>query len=143
MTVGLVTETLAEIQSGVTAGEQVVTGTANAQTQTTTTTNQGWLRHPGRRRLPGWRLLGPRTGSAAMSAPVIHLASVSRVYDTGRLQVVALRGVDLEVMPGEFLAIIGPSGSGKSTLMNVLGCLDRPDLGDLHPRRHGRGRARR
>lgn len=64
-----------------------------------------------------------------MIAPVIHLASVSRVYDTGRLQVAALRGVDLEVMPGEFLAIIGPSGSGKSTLMNVLGCLDRPTSG--------------
>jgi putative ABC transport system ATP-binding protein len=64
-----------------------------------------------------------------MSGPLLRLAGVSRVYDTGRLQVTALRDVDLEVWPGEFLAIVGPSGSGKSTLMNLLGCLDRPTAG--------------
>jgi putative ABC transport system ATP-binding protein len=64
-----------------------------------------------------------------MTAPLIHIADVSRVYDTGRLQVAALRRINLDVQPGEFLAIVGPSGSGKSTLMNLLGCLDRPTSG--------------
>jgi len=64
-----------------------------------------------------------------MTAPLIHIAGVSRVYSTGRLHVAALRGINLDVMPGEFVAIIGPSGSGKSTLMNLLGCLDRPTTG--------------
>jgi putative ABC transport system ATP-binding protein len=61
--------------------------------------------------------------------PLIQLQSVSRTYRSGRLQVPALRDVDLEVRAGEFLAIVGPSGSGKSTLMHLLGCLDRPDEG--------------
>jgi putative ABC transport system ATP-binding protein len=60
---------------------------------------------------------------------IIELQSVSRVYDTGRVQVPALVDVDLRVSRGEFLAIIGPSGSGKSTMMNILGCLDRPTSG--------------
>ncbi|MFN8622139.1 MAG: ABC transporter ATP-binding protein [Chloroflexota bacterium] len=64
-----------------------------------------------------------------MIEPLIRLEGVSRVYDTGRLQVAALRNVDLAVWPGEFVAIVGPSGSGKSTLMNLLGCLDRPSGG--------------
>jgi putative ABC transport system ATP-binding protein len=62
-------------------------------------------------------------------APIIELSGVWRVYETGRLRVVALAGVDLRVHAGEFLAIVGPSGSGKSTLMNLLGCLDRPSHG--------------
>jgi putative ABC transport system ATP-binding protein len=61
--------------------------------------------------------------------PLIQLQSVSRTYRSGRLQVPALRDVDLEVRAGDFLAIVGPSGSGKSTLMHLLGCLDRPDEG--------------
>jgi putative ABC transport system ATP-binding protein len=64
-----------------------------------------------------------------MSASIIHLANVSRIYDTGRVQVVALVDVNLDVREGEFVAIVGPSGSGKSTLMNLLGCLDRPTTG--------------
>jgi len=61
--------------------------------------------------------------------PVIGLRGVTRVYRTGRLEVAALRGVDLDVWPGDFLAIVGPSGSGKTTLMNIIGCLDRPTSG--------------
>jgi len=69
-------------------------------------------------------------GSARRSLPpIIQLDSVSRIYDTGRIQVPALQNVNLRVEDGEFMAIIGPSGSGKSTMMNILGCLDRPTSG--------------
>ena len=64
-----------------------------------------------------------------MTAPIIDLQSVSRVYSTGRLEVPALRDVSLTVGEGEFVAIVGPSGSGKSTMMHILGCLDRPTSG--------------
>jgi len=61
--------------------------------------------------------------------PIIRLRGVSRTYDMGRVTVPALQAVDLDVLPGEFVAIVGPSGSGKSTMMNILGCLDRPTTG--------------
>ena len=65
----------------------------------------------------------------AASDSIIRLEEVSRIYDTGKVQVPALQDVTLEVASGEFLAIVGPSGSGKSTMMNILGCLDRPTAG--------------
>jgi len=63
-----------------------------------------------------------------MSA-VVHLQDIHKTYDTGEVQVHAVRGISLEIHRGDFLAIMGASGSGKSTLMNLIGCLDRPTRG--------------
>ncbi len=73
---------------------------------------------------------GPqREGAPSTRAPLIRLRGVERVYGQGDARVVALGGIDLDVWPGEFVALMGPSGSGKSTTMNILGCLDTPTRG--------------
>ena len=61
--------------------------------------------------------------------PLIELRRVTKVYGHGQAAMQALRGVDLAIGPGEFVAVMGPSGSGKSTCMNILGCLDTPSAG--------------
>ena len=71
------------------------------------------------------------TATAAQTAPVqlIEMHELTRVYQLGPQEIYALRGIDLIISPGEYVAIMGPSGSGKSTLMNIIGCLDRPTAG--------------
>jgi len=61
---------------------------------------------------------------------IIKIENLGKTYNQGSIEVCALKEVNLEITPGEFVAIIGPSGSGKSTLMNLLGCLDQPTVGD-------------
>jgi putative ABC transport system ATP-binding protein len=64
-----------------------------------------------------------------VSGPLIKLNSVSKKYGSGVAELMALKGIDLEISAGEFVAVMGPSGSGKSTVMNILGCLDTPSSG--------------
>jgi putative ABC transport system ATP-binding protein len=69
------------------------------------------------------------TGMPHAPQPVIELSQVTKTYGHGEAQVRALRGIDLRIFAGEFVAVMGPSGGGKSTCMNILGCLDTPTSG--------------
>jgi putative ABC transport system ATP-binding protein len=70
--------------------------------------------------------------TASLTAPLIELHGLTKTYGTGDAAFQALKGIDLAIRTGEFVAIMGPSGSGKSTLMNVLGCLDTATTGSYH-----------
>jgi putative ABC transport system ATP-binding protein len=65
----------------------------------------------------------------ATPMPLIRLRGITKRYGTGQAELMALKGIDLDITAGEFVAIMGPSGSGKSTAMNILGCLDTPTAG--------------
>ncbi len=67
--------------------------------------------------------------SSNRSDPIVSISGITKSYQTGPIRLEVLKGVDLEVASGEWVAILGPSGSGKSTLLNILGLLDRPDSG--------------
>jgi putative ABC transport system ATP-binding protein len=62
--------------------------------------------------------------------PMILMRGIRKAYSTGRLEVEALRGIDLDIGGNDYVAVVGPSGSGKSTLMNIIGCLDTPTSGE-------------
>jgi len=71
-----------------------------------------------------------QTGASVENAtPLIRLRGVTKRYGSGAAELIALKGLDLDIVAGEFVAIMGPSGSGKSTAMNILGCLDTPTSG--------------
>jgi len=66
-----------------------------------------------------------------MVEPLIKLENVWKIYQLGKVQLAALKGISLEITPGSFVSIMGPSGSGKSTLLNLTGCLDLPTKGKV------------
>src|SRR5581483_3352296 len=68
-------------------------------------------------------------GETSMPEPLIVCDNLVKIYKVADLEVVALQGLDLEIRPGEMIALVGASGSGKSTLMNILGGLDMPTAG--------------
>jgi len=83
------------------------------------------MSHSGITHLPAFSRLPGR----ADAFPMIALRDVRKSFDDGSMSVPVLRGIDIEVAPGEVVALLGPSGCGKSTLLNILGCLDRPSGG--------------
>src|SRR5690348_18351642 len=86
--------------------------------------------------------MGRRTAMPVVDA-VFHMHEITKIYRMGDVTVQALRGVTLDLLPGEFVVLLGPSGSGKSTLLNILGGLDTPTSGEVHYREIGRASCRK
>ncbi|HRE20253.1 MAG TPA: ABC transporter ATP-binding protein [Rhabdaerophilum sp.] len=81
--------------------------------------------------------MADRTGHDGLTGePVFRARGLTKTYGTGEAAVHALRDVDLDILAGEFIVLLGPSGSGKSTLLNILGGLDAPTSGDARYRDH-------
>ncbi|NWH08778.1 MAG: ABC transporter ATP-binding protein [Alphaproteobacteria bacterium] len=74
-------------------------------------------------------MLDTSTNASSHSLPIFEIRGLTKVYTTEAGEVHALRGVDLDIVPGEMIVLLGPSGSGKSTLLNILGGLDRATSG--------------
>jgi putative ABC transport system ATP-binding protein len=72
-----------------------------------------------------------QAGNGLVVKPIVNVRGVEKAFQTGRGTVLALRGVDLEIYPGEYISVMGPSGSGKSTLFNMIGALDSPTAGSV------------
>ena len=81
------------------------------------------------------------TAMAVATRPVFTARGLRKVYEMGEVSVEALRGVDFDLFPGEFVVLLGPSGSGKSTLLNILGGLDVPTSGQVIYQEHDLTRA--
>jgi len=77
-----------------------------------------------------------QANSQIVNEPVFRARGLTKIYRMGEVDVHALRGIDLDLFPGEFVVILGASGSGKSTLLNILGGLDIPTAGSVHFREH-------
>ncbi len=73
-----------------------------------------------------------KAGPSAQTAAVMEVNNVTKVFDSAAGRVVALRGINISIRKGEFVAIVGPSGSGKSTLLNIIGALDKPSSGRVY-----------
>ncbi len=72
-----------------------------------------------------------KTDAKGAIKPIVSVRGVEKFFRTGRGEVKALRGIDLDIFPGEYISVMGPSGSGKSTLFNMIGALDNPDSGTV------------